>query len=265
MKRIILVLCSFVIAAHAKANENYPTGLSPYLQLLQDHPDTLGPLGNWEDGEIEILTDLDKISQAEKNVDRNVGIIAHDRYWIWLNDAVQFPNGKYGVYGRMLWTQSLHGKSGVAVMCMLSDGKIALNCNYRHATRAWEIELPRGGLTPGETIEEAARREVLEETGYVVDDLVLLGELAGDSGMVSDTIPVFLARVVSKHEASPEESEAIEAVIGFSVAEILEGLSKGVVEVTIRGKKQMVKVRDPMLSFALLQAHLHGLLSQAVL
>lgn len=227
--------------------------LAPYLQLLEQYSEALGPFGNWEKGEIEIVRDPAKIAEVEKSTNRAVGIIAKDKYWIWINDAVRFPNGTYGVYGRMLWTQGLHTKPGVAVMCVLPDGKVALNCNYRHATRAWEIELPRGGVTPGETLEEAARREVLEETGMVVDDLVFLGEIAGDSGMTASIVPIFLAKTVGRQEAMPEDSEAIEGVVAFTIAELLKGIKAGEVDIVIRGEHCKVKLRDPFLVYALMQ------------
>lgn len=252
------ILSVILIFSSCSASESV-TGLTAYLQLLEQYPEALGPMGDWEKGEIEIVRDPAKIAEVEKSTNRTVGIVARDKYWIWINDAVRFPNGTYGVYGRMMWTQSLHGTAGVAVLCVLPDGKIALNCNYRHATRTWEIELPRGGVSPGETLEETARREVLEETGMVVEDLVFLGETVGDSGMTSATVPVYLARVVRQEKATPEDSEAIEAIMAFSVDELLRGIKAGEVEVGIRGSKCKVKLRDPFLVYALMQAHLRGI------
>src|ERR1700722_8711824 len=80
-----------------------------YLLLMKNHPNTLGPWGNWKEGEIEILSTPSDIKEAEAATGRHVGIIAQDKYWIWINDAVRFPNGKYGVYGRILWQQTLKG------------------------------------------------------------------------------------------------------------------------------------------------------------
>lgn len=75
---------------------------SSYFDYLNQYSHTLGPLGNYKKGEIEIILDKDKIGEIEKNTQRKVGVIAEDKYWIWLNDAVRFPNGNYGVYGRLL-------------------------------------------------------------------------------------------------------------------------------------------------------------------
>ena len=256
---IPLFLHAFAVAAEQEVGVQ-PDLLSPYFKYQQQYPKIFFPLGDANRGEIEIILDKKAISEIEKKTGRKVGVIGEDTYWLWINDAVKFPSGKQGVYGRILWRQSLTGPTGVAVMALLPNAKILLNCNFRHATRSWEYELPRGGVQPNETIEEAALREVREETGMVIDKLHLLGHMAPDSGVMNTIVPVFLAEVIAEEKATPEDSEAIDAVESFTVEELKKGFIDGFLIAKIQGKEQKIPLRDPFLAFALLQAELRQLL-----
>lgn len=242
-----------IIASDVKSSES----LNAYFNYLSKYPKTLAFLGNANQGEIEIIVDEQKIIDIQQKTGRKVGVVAEDRYWLWLNDAVQFPNGKCGVYGRLLWKQSLTGATGVVVMPILPNGKIVLNRNFRHATRSWEYELPRGAVDIGETIEAAAAREVKEETGMVIAQLQLLGQMATDSGVTNAIVPVFCAKVVAQEEAQPEDSEAIAAIESFSVEELKQGFLDGY----LLQETQKIPLRDPFLAFALFQADLRLLYS----
>lgn len=74
--------------------------------------------------------------------------------------------------------EELHGKEADAVIIIASDEKgerILLNKEFRMAVGDWVFNFPAGMIEKGETIEEAARRELLEETGlelYEVDDFM---------------------------------------------------------------------------------------------
>jgi len=47
--------------------------------------------GSTGEGEIEILTDPEKMAAIEKKMGREVGVVSRDKYWLWINDAVRFP------------------------------------------------------------------------------------------------------------------------------------------------------------------------------
>jgi ADP-ribose pyrophosphatase len=237
------LLCSTGLVANELSRQEY-------LKLMQRQPEVVKPLGNATKGEIEILLDPIKMASIEKATGRDVGVLKSDAHWIWLNDACKFPNGQEGVIGRIL-AKNLQRYSGSAVLPILPNGKAVLNCEFRHSTRHWELEMPRGGIKPGESLEMAARREVLEETGMVVNQLVHLGEVNTDSGVTGMVLTIFMSEVSDEKKPERESSEAINQTLKLSIAEIEEAFVKGYVECLIKGEMQRVNVRDPFLAYAI--------------
>lgn len=230
------------------------TRFQEYRDLLEQYPDALGPIGDWRKGEIELITDLNEMAEIERTTGRQVGIVAQDAYWIWLNDPVRFPSGRAAVYGRLLWRHSLDGPPGVTVACVdRARQAIYLICNFRHATRSWELELPGGLREKGESIEEAARREVMEESGLILTQISLLGWIAPDSGKSNSVVPVVLAEVASEGVADPEESEAIAGWIALPIAQVREAMRAGEMVVEVGGRERRVAVRNGFLAYALFQ------------
>jgi 8-oxo-dGTP pyrophosphatase MutT (NUDIX family) len=65
----------------------------------------------------------------------------------------------------------------VNVVALTSDGLIVLVRQWRHGTRDIGLEIPAGLAEPGESPEQAAARELREETGYEAGRLTLLGQV----------------------------------------------------------------------------------------
>lgn len=271
-----LFLSAHILAADTPPPKVESPALSHYLQLLHDHADTLTPHGSWRKGEIEIITNREQIQKIENQMRlrlickgateqqakawSSIGVIAEDQYLIWLRDGVIFPSGVSGTYDRIVWKTGLNGAPGVAIMPILANKKIVVNLNYRHATRSWEIELPRGGRKEHETPEQAAIRELKEETGYELSQPFLLGTMAPDSGLLSSLIPVFYGKISHSGDSYREYSEAISQNPAFTKEELKESLSRGYIDMPIQGNIVRVCCRDPYLAFAILQAESKKLL-----
>jgi ADP-ribose pyrophosphatase len=253
-----------------------PSSLSQYLELVKQHPETFGPMGKWQHGEIEITLNPEQIQKIENQTRlrmiakgipeadaqkwSSVGIVAEDNYWIWVRDAVVFPSGVYGTYDRLMWKSGMTGYPGVAILPLLPAKKIIVNVNYRHATRSWEIELPRGQKKEGEPIEKAAIRELKEETGYQIAKCTHLGNMAPDTGTLMTVIPIYCGEVSHSGETAKEYSEAIVQNPALTKEELKQGFSRGYIELPIKGEIIKVNCRDPFLAYALLQAEIKGLL-----
>lgn len=256
-------------------NPEIPSHLGQYLKMVQEHDSTFGPLGSWRKGEIEIIVNPEQIKRienqtklrliskgvAEKTAENwsAVGIVAEDNYWMWIRDAVVFPSGVYGTYDRLMWKSGMDGIPGVAVLAVLANKKIVVNLAYRHATRSWEIELPRGKKQHGETLEQTALRELKEETGYHLTQTELLGSCAPNSGVLMSVVPLYCGVASHSGDTQKEYSEAIFQNPVFSKQELKEGFVKGYIEVPIKGQVVRVNCRDPFLTYALVLAEGKGI------
>jgi ADP-ribose pyrophosphatase len=270
----LLLNISTLLAFHDILPEQLNRIDPTYLYYLKELNE---PKGDHSKGEIEIVldpADIGKIQRMQKEMliqkglsntkaaqFSRIGIVAEDQYIVWFRDAVYFPKKIAGTYDRILWKNSFKNKSsGVAVLPILPSGDIVLNLNYRHSTRSWELELPRGAIEGSETDEQAAIRELQEETGFEVESIASLGKMAPDTSILSSIIPVFIGFVSKEGTADQEFSEAIASTPSFSKKEIKAGLIAGALEVTLNGKKELVPLRDPFLTFALFQAEARELL-----
>lgn len=102
--------------------------------------------------------------------------------------------GRWEYVGR---ARSIHA----AVILAVEDGHVLLVEQYRVPLKANCLELPAGLVgdeTAGEPIEEAAARELEEETGYRAATIESLGRFASSPGMVSETFTLVRATGLQK-------------------------------------------------------------------
>ena len=109
---------------------------------------------------------------------------------------------------RYLYTVSI-GKPVVVILPLLDDGRIILERQYRHAIRSWIYEIPAGHVERGEGFIEAARRELLEETGYMASRLKFLLKSYQSPSAVRLPQRMFLATGLKKGRTRLEDSERI--------------------------------------------------------
>lgn len=118
---------------------------------------------------------------------------------------------------------------GSAVMMAVdAKNRILLVRQYRLPVRANVWELPAGRLDPGETALRAARRELLEETGYKARKWKKLGRMIPSPGYVAEVMNIFLARDLIEGEAQPMEDERIE-VRWFTAKEVAAMIASGAI------------------------------------
>ena len=126
-------------------------------------------------------------------------------------DTVRFPNGSVGEL------EIIRHPGAAAVVPVLSEGaaadpEILLLHQYRYAAggRVWEI--PAGRLDPGETPEDCARRELMEEAGLAAGRLAPLTTILTTPGFTDEKIHLFVARDLTPGEHRRETDEFIETV-----------------------------------------------------
>jgi len=81
----------------------------------------------------------------------------------------------------------------VTVVAVTSANEFVLVRQYRPAVEAFTLELPAGHVDAGHTPEQAARTEMLEETGFVPAEITFLGCLKPDTGRLGNRMWVYFA------------------------------------------------------------------------
>ena len=133
----------------------------------------------------------------------------------------------------------------VSICARTSDHQVLLVRQYRPVVRDYTLEIPSGHVDHDMTPEEAARQELLEETGYVADHVHFLGVRAADTGRLGNRIWFFFADGVKQQTESTEEGIEL---VRCSMKEFFEFMKTG----------QIIQ----SFNLALVQlAFLHGLLS----
>jgi len=103
----------------------------------------------------------------------------------------------------------------VNVVPVTANDEVVLIRQYRHGVGDFTLEIPGGMIDPGDPSPlAAARREMLEETGYDSDDVIALGEIHPNPAIQGNRCHTFLARnVVKQREPSFDTTEEAEVVL----------------------------------------------------
>jgi 8-oxo-dGTP pyrophosphatase MutT (NUDIX family) len=90
----------------------------------------------------------------------------------------------------------LESQSWVNVITLTLEKEVVMVRQYRHGIRDVTLEIPGGLVEDHDSPEEAARRELLEETGYREGSLILLGFVHPNPAILNNICYTFLAKDV---------------------------------------------------------------------
>lgn len=120
-----------------------------------------------------------------------------------------------------------HSSDFVVIVAVTEDGSVLLERQFRQGIEKVVLEIPAGAIEPGETKEQAARRELEEETGYKASEVEFLFKLAPNAASSSTYAWCYLARNVKPSGRQKlDETEELE-VFPASADEVREMLGKG--------------------------------------
>ncbi|HEX3373317.1 MAG TPA: NUDIX hydrolase [Edaphobacter sp.] len=124
-------------------------------------------------------------------------------------DKVREPGGHINI-------RDVIRHNGSVVMLAVDESKnpddpdILFERQYRHAAGQFLIELPAGRVEPNEPTLAAAKRELIEETGYRAKRWTLLTKYFASPGFLGEWMQIYLARDIREGASAPEDDENIE-------------------------------------------------------
>src|SRR5215208_4309415 len=136
-------------------------------------------------------------------------------------DEVELPGGARIEYG------VLEGGGFAAVVPITDGGDVVLVRQWRQPLGTFTLELPSGGVDAGEEPEQAARRELFEETGYRAQRLEHLASVHTSTGRSTEVCHMFRCTAVRDERGPrPEPTEFIR-MVELPLGEALQMVSEG--------------------------------------
>ena len=137
-------------------------------------------------------------------------------------EKVELPDGSVSEYAY------IDSKGSVMVIPIKMDDpsgqpKYILVQQYRHPVTTYDLEFPAGGREPGESSQDAARRELKQETGYDTKNIKFLYSLFSSPSVSNNQLAVYIALVEGDHSndyAESGEKQAFMKVVELSTEEL---------------------------------------------
>jgi ADP-ribose pyrophosphatase len=131
----------------------------------------------------------------------------YENAWIKVeHHEVLNPAGNPGIYGKVHFKNT-----AISIVPIDSAGFTYLVGQYRYTLNEYSWEVPEGGcsIESGESSLDAAKRELLEETGLVASEWTQLGEVYLSNSVSDEKAVMYVAQNITQHQACPEETELL--------------------------------------------------------
>jgi ADP-ribose pyrophosphatase len=162
--------------------------------------------------------------------------------WLWLReDDVIRPDGNKGTF-------SVVGiKPGISILPIDAEQNVYLTKEFHYAIEQETIEVVSGGIESDEPIEQAAKRELVEELGISANKLIPVGKINQFTSIVVSPNYQFIAQDLSFTSTNPEGTEKIAMVkIPFTTAYnwVLESqISDAITSILIMKAKTILQIQ----------------------
>ena len=130
----------------------------------------------------------------------------YENPWMHLReDVAEMPGGRTTIYGVVTFGDC------VGIVPFVDDEQVLLVRQYRYVqgeNHRWEI--PTGGVHEGETLVQAAQRELAEEAGLHADKLIHLSSYYTSKSICDETAHIYLGRKLTNRDATPDDTEFLQ-------------------------------------------------------
>lgn len=138
-------------------------------------------------------------------------------------DYIELSNGN-----KVVWDLVKH-KGAAAIIPVREDGKIILVRQYRNALEEMTLEIPAGGLEPGEEPIECATRELEEETGFFSTEVEHLIDTISAVGFCNERVYIYYATGLQASKQNLDENEYVE-LEAYSMEELVRMIDDGAIQ-----------------------------------
>jgi ADP-ribose pyrophosphatase len=135
-------------------------------------------------------------------------------------DRVRLPDGSEST------REYIRHPGAVAIVPLLPEGRVLLERQFRYPLNREFIEIPAGKREAGESPLDTAKRELLEETGYIAAEWIRIGVIHNAIGYSDENIEMFVAKRLEKREAKLDAGEFLE-VFDLKLEEAFEMIRDG--------------------------------------
>ncbi len=135
-------------------------------------------------------------------------IVAQSRLFNVEQIHLTFSNGEDRVYERIKGG----GRGAVLVVPMIDDNTMLLIKEYSAGTHDYQLGFPKGLIDPGESVLDAANRELKEEIGFGANELVPLKVVSLAPGFFNAKMTILFARDLYPERLEGDEPEELEVV-----------------------------------------------------
>ncbi len=137
-------------------------------------------------------------------------------------DSVKLPSG------RETTREIVEHEDCVAIIALDDADNVLLVKQYRKPVEKELLEIPAGGIDPGETPEDAVRREMREETGFLPQKVEKLGGFYSSPGFCTEYLHLYLASDLVTSPLKAEDSESI-TLVQVPLKEVKGLIASGVI------------------------------------
>jgi ADP-ribose pyrophosphatase len=137
-------------------------------------------------------------------------------------DTVKLPSG------RKTTREIVEHEDCVAIVALDTADNILLVKQFRKPVEKELLEIPAGGIDAGETPEDAVRREMREETGFLPRKVEKLGGFYSTPGFCTEYLYLYLATELVLKPLKAEDSESI-SLVRVPLAEVPGLISSGAI------------------------------------
>ena len=137
-------------------------------------------------------------------------------------DTVKLPSG------RVTKREIVEHDDSIAIVAIDGDDNVLLVKQFRKAVEKEVLEIPAGGIDPGEEPVAAVKRELREETGFLPQRVERIGGFYTSPGYSSEFLHLFVASDLTPEKLPAEDTESIK-VERVPISRILELIRTGAI------------------------------------